>query len=71
MKIGPGVDTTLVTHVFTDEAGAMFVQHHEEGVVRIMFTNGEDPLPTGANLRGDITLTADCAAHLIEALTTK
>lgn len=53
MKIGPGVDTTLLMQHLGD---GLYLQRQPDGRVRVMGTNGEEPVPTGNNLRFDATV---------------
>ena len=56
MKLGPGVDTTLPFFHVDD---GLILQRQPNGDMRVMVTNGEPPLPTGANLKADVTVLAD------------
>lgn len=56
------VDTSIP--MFHAAAG-FYVQRLADGSVRVMGTNGELPLATGANLRFDATLTQDTWASAV------
>lgn len=51
-----GVSLDLPMHHLQN---GLFFQPQPDGSVRVMLTNGENPLATGANLRGDVTISQD------------
>jgi 2-polyprenyl-6-methoxyphenol hydroxylase-like FAD-dependent oxidoreductase len=61
-KYGPGVDLSLTTFHAGD---GLFFQRQSDGAVRVLVTNGENPLATGQNLRADFTVDADGWASVI------